>query len=64
LTDISEVLAAYIIHLMMEAVGTCASAVNLCETTRHNIPEVLVHSHLLENLTYHVTSKVFYDHFY
>jgi hypothetical protein len=39
LTDVSEVLTAAIIALMMEAVSTSEKSVNFYETTRRNIPE-------------------------
>jgi hypothetical protein len=42
-TDVSEVLAAYIIRLiialMMEAASTTETSINLCQITRRKIPE-------------------------
>jgi hypothetical protein len=43
LADVSEVLTASIIALMMEAVSTCEASVIFYETILRNIPEV---SHL------------------
>jgi hypothetical protein len=39
LIDVSEVLAASVIALMMEAVSTSATSVSFYQTTRHNIPD-------------------------
>jgi hypothetical protein len=39
LTDVSEVLTASMIALMMEAESTSESSVNFYKTTRRNIPE-------------------------
>jgi hypothetical protein len=53
-TDISEVLTASIITLMMEAVSTSEMSVNFYKTTWRNIPEdSLLHTHHCENLKSH-----------
>jgi hypothetical protein len=39
LTDLSEVLAAFVIVRMMGAVSTSETSVNFYQTKRHNIPE-------------------------
>jgi hypothetical protein len=39
LTDVSEVLTAFIIALMTEALSTSEASVNIYQTTRHSIPE-------------------------
>jgi hypothetical protein len=39
LTDVSEVLIASVIALMMEAVSTSQTSANFYQTTRRNIPE-------------------------
>jgi ABC-type arginine transport system permease subunit len=41
-TDVSEVLTAAIIALMMVAVSTYETSVNFYETTRRNIPETVI----------------------
>jgi hypothetical protein len=38
-SDVSEVIAAYIIALMMKAASTSETLVNFYQTTRLNIPE-------------------------
>jgi hypothetical protein len=54
LTDVSEVLTAPIIALMMEAVSISDTSVNFYETTRFNIPEDShFHTRRRENLKSH-----------
>jgi hypothetical protein len=50
-TNVSEVLAASIIALMMEAARTSETSVNFYHTTRRNIPEDShLHTRRRENL--------------
>jgi hypothetical protein len=55
MTDVSEVLTAYIIiALMMEAGRTSEPSVNFYETTRRNIPEGChLHTRHCENMKSH-----------
>jgi hypothetical protein len=50
-TDVSEVLAASIIRVMMEAASTSELSVNCYQTTwRYNPEDNHLHTHCLENL--------------
>jgi hypothetical protein len=58
-TDVSEVLAASIIALMMEAASTCETSVNVYQTTRRNSPEdSYIHTIHRENLKSHFLNFV------
>jgi hypothetical protein len=56
LTDVSEVLTASIIALMMEAANTSGTSVNFYRTTWRNLSEEShLHTLRLENLKSHIT---------
>jgi hypothetical protein len=67
-TDVSEVLAASIIVLMIEAARTSETYVKFFKTTRRNNPEDgHLHNRRCENLKSHVTNFVttyFHHNFY
>jgi hypothetical protein len=53
-TNVSEVIIASNIRLMMEAANTSKIAVNIYHTTQHDIPEDShLHTHCCENLKPH-----------
>jgi hypothetical protein len=54
-TNVSELLAASIIALMMEAASTSEMSVNFYQTMWHNNPEGChLHTHCCENLKSHL----------
>jgi hypothetical protein len=50
-----------VITLMMAAVGSSETSVNIYQNTWRNIPEVsLIHTRLRENLESHIQAKLFF----